>query len=89
MNSLLKSTKMLARKVWVLNNIKNEVIIFRLKRSEKHYPASKLALKWAVTEKLNDYLCGNKFIVVTDNNPLAYALSKASWMQLGIDDCLL
>ena len=46
-----------------------------LKRSEKHYPASKLeflALKWAVSEKFNDYLYGTKFIVLTDNNPLTF-----------------
>ena len=51
-----------------------------LKRSEKNYPAAKLeflALKWAITEKLHDYLYGAKFTVVTDNNPLTYALSKA------------
>ena len=51
-----------------------------LKRSEKNYPAAKLeflALKWAVSEKLHDYLYGTKFTVVTDNNPLTYALSKA------------
>ena len=51
-----------------------------LKRSEKSYPAAKLevlAMKWAVTEKYHDYLYGNKFTVVTDNNPLTYVLSKA------------
>lgn len=51
-----------------------------LKRSEKNYPAAKLeflALKWAVSEKLHDYLYGAKFTVVTDNNPLTYVLSKA------------
>ena len=51
-----------------------------LKRSGKKYPASKqefLALKWAVTDKFSDYLYGTKFIVLTDNNPLTYALSKA------------
>ena len=31
-----------------------------------------LALKWAVTEKLRDYLLGSKFTVYMDNNPLAY-----------------
>ena len=36
-----------------------------------------LALKWAITEKLHDYLYGAKFMVLTDNNPLKYALSKA------------
>lgn len=51
-----------------------------LKRSEKNYPASKLeflALKWAITEKLHDYLYGTKFTVITDNNPLTYVLTKA------------
>ena len=31
-----------------------------------------LALRWAVTKKLRDYLLGSKFTVYTDNNPLAY-----------------
>ena len=31
-----------------------------------------LVLKWAVTEKLRDYLLGSKFTVYTDNNPLVY-----------------
>ena len=31
-----------------------------------------LALKWAVTEKFQDYLLGSQFQVYTDNNPLAY-----------------
>ena len=51
-----------------------------LKRTEKNYPAAKLeflALKWAITEKLHNYLYGNNFTVVTDNNPLTYALPKA------------
>ena len=48
-----------------------------LRNSEKHYPARKLeflCLKWAVTEKFHDYLYGNQFQVVTDNNPLTYVL---------------
>lgn len=36
-----------------------------------------MALKWSITEKFNDYLYGNEFTVVTDNNPLTYALTKA------------
>ena len=51
-----------------------------LSQSEKNYPAHKLeylALKWAVTDKLNDYLYGNKFTVLTDNNPLTYVLTSA------------
>lgn len=46
-----------------------------LNRSEINYPAHKLeflSLKWAVTEKFQDYLYGKKFTVVTDNNPLTY-----------------
>lgn len=31
-----------------------------------------LALKWSVTEKFRDYLLGNKFTVIADNNPLKY-----------------
>ena len=31
-----------------------------------------LALKWAMTEQLWDYLLGSKFMVYTDNYPLAY-----------------
>ena len=35
-----------------------------------------LALKWAVTEKLYDYIAGLKFTVYTDNNPLEYIKSS-------------
>lgn len=51
-----------------------------LKTSEKNYPAHKLeflSLKWAVTEKFHDYLYGNSFSVITDNNPLTYILTSA------------
>ena len=51
-----------------------------LSKSEKNYPTMKLeflALKWAICEKFNDYLYGNKFTVLTDNNPLTYALTTA------------
>lgn len=51
-----------------------------LSRSEARYPAHKLeflALKWAVTEKFHDYLYGNTFTVITDNNPLRYILTTA------------
>lgn len=36
-----------------------------------------LALKWAVSEKFNDYLYGVSFKVLTDNNPLTYVLTSA------------
>lgn len=48
--------------------------------SEARYPAHKLeflALKWAITEKFHDYLYGNTFTVITDNNPLRYILTTA------------
>ena len=51
-----------------------------LSKSERNYPAHKLeflALKWAVCDKFHDYLYGPKFEVITDNNPLTYALSSA------------
>lgn len=51
-----------------------------LSPSEKNYPMHKLeflALKWAVTNKLHDYLYGVKFEVHTDNNPLTYVLTTA------------
>jgi hypothetical protein len=54
-----------------------------LKGAEKNhvkYSSMKLellALKWAVTEKFRDYLIGNKFVVLTDNNPLKYIMTTA------------
>ena len=77
------SSKGLGTVLYQKQNDKLRVIRYAsrgLKRSEKKYPAAKfefLALKWAVTEKLHDYPYGIKFTVVTDNNPLTYALSKA------------
>ena len=44
-------------------------------RNMRNYSSAKLellVLKWAVTEKLRDYLLGSKFTVYTNNNPLAY-----------------
>ena len=43
-----------------------------------HYPTHKLnflALKWAVTENLQEHLYGNTFAVYSDNNPLTYVLT--------------
>lgn len=57
-----------------------------LRPSEKNYPAHKLeflALKWAVTDKLHDYLYGSTFEVITDNTPLTYVLTKAKLDALG------
>ena len=51
-----------------------------LKPSERNYPAHKLeflALKWAIMDKIHDYLYGTSFEVVTDNNPLTYVLTTA------------
>ena len=52
-----------------------------LSKSEQNYPAHKLeflALKWAVVDKFHDYLYGNSFTVLTDNNPLTYVLTSAN-----------
>lgn len=51
-----------------------------LSKCESRYPAHKLeflALKWAVTEKFQDYLYGSPFLAVTDSNPLTYILTSA------------
>lgn len=62
---------------------RDRVIAFasrRLSKAELNYPVHKLeflALKWAVTEKFNDYLYGHKFMAYTDNNPLTYAFTSA------------
>lgn len=51
-----------------------------LSQCEARYPAHKLeflALKWAVTDKFQDYLYGGQFVAVTDSNPLTYVLTSA------------
>ena len=48
-----------------------------LKGGESRYHSSKLeflALKWAVTDQLKDYLQYQPFLVRTDNNPLNYIM---------------
>uniref|UniRef100_A0A3B1KBC2 Gypsy retrotransposon integrase-like protein 1 n=1 Tax=Astyanax mexicanus TaxID=7994 RepID=A0A3B1KBC2_ASTMX len=47
-------------------------------KNDANYSSFKLellALKWAVTEKFRDYLMGSKFMVMTDNNPVAHLQS--------------
>ena len=69
--------------LYQIQNNEKRVIAYAsrgLKNSEKHYPAHKLeflCLKWAVTDKFHDYLYGNRFEVITDNNPLTYVLTTA------------
>lgn len=44
-------------------------------KNDANYSSFKLeflALKWAVTEKFNEYLLGSRFTVFTDNNPLTH-----------------
>ncbi|KAL7873914.1 hypothetical protein SRHO_G00048840 [Serrasalmus rhombeus] len=44
-------------------------------RNMDNYSSMKLellAVKWAVTEKFREYLLGNKFTILTDNNPLSH-----------------
>ena len=45
---------------------------------EKNYHSTKLeflALKWAITEHLKEYLLYQPFLVRTNNNPLTYIMS--------------
>ena len=45
------------------------------KRKMRNYSLEKLdllMLKWAMMDKLGDYLLGSKFTICMDNNPLAY-----------------
>ena len=60
------------------------------KTSMCNYSSAKLellALKWAVTEKFQDYLLGSWFQVYMDNNPLAYiqesklGTSQIQWLS--------
>ena len=47
-----------------------------LTKGEKNYPAHRLeflALGWSIWNKFHDYLYGNHFIVVTDNNPVTFS----------------
>ena len=49
-------------------------------RNFDNYSSTKLellALKWAVTEKFREYLLGSRFIILTDNNPLSYLMTKS------------
>jgi hypothetical protein len=51
-----------------------------LTKAEENYPPHKLeflVLKWAVADKFKDYLYGQQFTVLTDNNPLTYVLTTA------------
>ena len=44
-------------------------------RNMENYSSMKLellAVKWAVTEKFREYLLGNEFTILTDNNPLSH-----------------
>ena len=51
-----------------------------LSKSERNYPVHKLeflVLKWAITDKFHEYLCGSEFQVFTDNNPLTWRVCAA------------
>ena len=37
-----------------------------------------MALKWAIVEKFQEYLCWKLFVVKTDNNPFTYILNTAN-----------
>uniref|UniRef100_A0A8C6PSX4 Gypsy retrotransposon integrase-like protein 1 n=3 Tax=Nothobranchius TaxID=28779 RepID=A0A8C6PSX4_NOTFU len=77
------STTGLGAALYQVQNGVTQVIAYAsrgLSSSETRYPAHKLeflALKWAITDKFHDYLYGNTFTVITDNNPLTYLLTTA------------
>ena len=53
---------------------------------EKNYHSTKLeflALKWAVTECLKEYLTYQPFLVRTDNNPLTYIITTPNLNATG------
>ena len=59
-----------------------------LTNHECNYHSTKqefLALKWAITEQFQEYLCWEPFVVKTDNNPLTYILTTpnldATWLH--------
>ena len=62
---------------------KRRVVVFAshsLSHSEKQYPAHKLeflTLKWAITDRYDEYLYGGTFDIYTNNNPLTYILTTA------------
>lgn len=50
-----------------------------LNHAQSKYPAHRLeflAMKWAICDKFSHWLCGHRFTVWTDNNPLKYILTK-------------
>ena len=52
-----------------------------LSKRERNYPVHKLeflALKWAITDKFQEYLYCSEFQVYTDNNPPTYVLITAT-----------
>ena len=58
-----------------------------LSQTEQSYPAHKLeflALKWAITDRFLEYLCGGQFDAYTDNNPLTCILTSAKFDATGI-----
>ena len=57
-----------------------------LSKSGNNYNAHKLeflALKWAITDRFQEYLYGGHFEVFTDNNPLTYLLTMTKLDNTG------
>ena len=67
--------------LYQLKDGKDRVVAYAshgLRPGEPNYPVPKLeflALKWAVTDKFFNYLCGSTFDVITENNPLLYVMT--------------
>ena len=84
-NKKIKSEKVLGAVLYqemdgIMNVLINASITLILAEKKYHLNSGKLiflALKWSVTEKLQDYLYyAKEFGVYSDNNPLSYALSS-------------
>ena len=57
-----------------------------LSKTAHKYLAHKLeflALKLAIMEQFHEYLCGNYFVMSTDNNPPTYILTSAKLYAIG------
>lgn len=53
------------------------------KKSYNKHKLEFLALKWAVVNRLREYLYGAEFVIKTDNNPLTYILTTAKLNATG------
>ena len=65
-----------SRRVWSNNCLRQQKLETRWEILFAH-KLEFFSLKWAITEKVYDYLYGTRFEAATDNNPLTYILTSA------------